>query len=73
MSTPPAPATIVLLHSGDTAEQTLSSFLSTPGVDALQAVRTDRVVTLPFPYTDPPSVLSTEGPEQLTQIVDQLP
>ena len=67
------PATIVLLHSGDTAEQTLSSFLSTPGVDALQAVRTDRVVTLPFPYTDPPSVLSTEGPEQLTQIVDQLP
>lgn len=58
------PGTIVLLSSGD-PEATRAAFLSAPGVDGLTAVRNNRVVTLAFPYTDPPTVLSTRGPAQL--------
>lgn len=58
------PGTIVLLSSGD-PEATRTAFLSAPGVDGLTAVRNHRVITLAFPYTDPPTVLSTRGPAQL--------
>ena len=65
------PRTIVLLYSDD-PEGTRDAFLSVPGVDALSAVKSGRVVTLPFPYTDPASVLSTRGPEALTKALDDL-
>ncbi|TDD62730.1 hypothetical protein E1263_03180 [Kribbella antibiotica] len=63
------PQTIVLLYSGDKPEETLKAFTSASGVAGLAAVRDKRVLTLPFPYTDPPSVLSTRAPEQLTRLL----
>lgn len=59
------PGTIVLLYSGDDPQSVKAAFLSAPGVQNLTAVRENRVVTLAFPYTDPPSVLSTRGPAAL--------
>lgn len=56
------PGTIVLLYSGDDPQSVKDAFLSAPGVQNLTAVRENRVITLAFPYTDPPSVLSTRGP-----------
>lgn len=66
------PGTIVLLYSGDDPEATRSAFLSAPGVSALTAVRNDRVITLAFPYTDPPTVLSAQGPAQLIAALAEL-
>lgn len=63
------PHTIVLLYSGDDPQATIDAFLSAPGVSELSAVTANRVIALAFPYTDPPSVLSTRGPAQLA---DQL-
>lgn len=63
------PATIVLLYSGSDPQETLDAFASAPGVDQLAAVRDDRVVALPFPYTDPPSMLSVRGPAQLRELL----
>ena len=65
------PQTIVLLTSG-AEEETRQAFLSSPGVDDLAAVKNDRVITLSFPYTDPPSMLSTRGPEQLSALLAEL-
>jgi iron complex transport system substrate-binding protein len=65
------PRTVVLLTSGS-AQETREAFLSSPGVDRLSAVREGRVVVLPFPYTDPPSVLSAQGPAQLAALLADL-
>lgn len=59
------PGTIVLLYAGVDPQTVKDSFLSSPGVQNLRAVRDNRVVTLAFPYTDPPSVLSARGPAAL--------
>ncbi len=56
------PATIVLLSSEADPQTTRNAFLSSPDVAGLSAVKNNRVVVLPFPYTDPPSILSTRGP-----------
>lgn len=66
------PATIVLLYSGDDPQATRSAFLSAPGVEGLSAVKNNRVVTLAFPYTDPPTVLSAQGPAQLVDALAHL-
>jgi iron complex transport system substrate-binding protein len=67
------PGTIVLLYSDGEPQATIDSFLSSPGVSALSAVRDDRVLALQFPYTDPPSMLSIEGPQQLVELLATLP
>ncbi|GIT81159.1 ABC transporter substrate-binding protein [Leifsonia sp. LS1] len=61
------PKTIVLLYSGDDAAAAVTAFQSVPGVQGLTAVKEHRVLTLPFPYTDPPTVLSTKGPSVLVE------
>ncbi|MGD8196025.1 ABC transporter substrate-binding protein [Herbiconiux sp. P18] len=61
------PATIVLLYSSGDPQATIDSFLSAPGVDALSAVRSGRVLALPFAFTDPPSMLSVRGPAELAE------
>ena len=66
------PGTVVLLYSGPDPQETLDAFESAPGADDLTAVREGRVVALPFPYTDPPSVLSVEGPAKLRQLLAEL-
>ena len=63
------PGTIVLLHSGPDPQEALDAFATAPGVDGLTAVAEGRVVALPFPYTDPPSVLSVQGPAQLRELL----
>ena len=67
------PQTIVLLYSGSDPQATIDAFLSAPGVSGLSAVTNDRVIALEFPYTDPPSVLSTQGPARLTDLLATLP
>lgn len=61
------PGTVVLLYSGGDPQDTIDSFLGAPGVSALSAVSSGRVITLPFPYTDPPSMLSIAGPTELAR------
>lgn len=67
------PHTIVLLYSGGDPQATIDAFLSAPGVSGLSAVQGGRVVALAFPYTDPPSVLSTRGPAELSKLLAELP
>ncbi len=64
------PHTIVLLYSGEDADAARQAFSSVPGVDRLPALRENRVVTLPFPYTDPPTVLTVRGPQELVKRLD---
>lgn len=59
------PRTVVLLYSGSSAEETLAGFRAAPGVDSLSAVKEDRVLVLPFPFTDPPTPMSIDGAERL--------
>lgn len=66
------PGTIVLLYSGDDADAVKDAFLSAPGVEALSAVQNDRVIALPFPYTDPPTVLTAQGPAVLGDLLAAL-
>ncbi|MFV0253974.1 MAG: ABC transporter substrate-binding protein [Beutenbergiaceae bacterium] len=67
-----APETIVLLSSAPDPDDTYTEFMSSPGVDGLAAVQEGRVVVLPFPYTDPPSLLSTRGPAELVELIEAL-
>ncbi|MBB2975549.1 iron complex transport system substrate-binding protein [Microbacterium endophyticum] len=66
------PETIVLLSSAADPNETKDAFLSSPGVDSLSAVKNDRVIVLAFPYTDPPSILSTRGPAVLADALADL-
>jgi len=66
------PSTIVLLYSSGTAQDTIDSFRTAPGVSGLSAVRHHRVVALRFPFTDPPSTLSVAGPAELARQLDAL-
>lgn len=66
------PATIVLLYSSGDPHSTIDSFLGAPGVAGLSAVRDQRVIALPFAYTDPPSLLSVEGPAKLSGLLSAL-
>lgn len=67
------PGTIVLLYSSGDPQQTVDSFLSAPGVSGLAAVEAGRVLALRFPFTDPPSMLSIQGPAELTGLLAELP
>ena len=66
------PETVVLLYSDRSPEVVVSTFLSVPGIDRLGAVANDRTVTLPFPYTDPPTPLSVEGVAVLSDRLNAL-
>ncbi len=66
------PGTIVLLYSSGDAETVKESFLSAAGVDSLTAVQNGRVIALPFAYTDPPTVLTAEGPSVLRGLLADL-
>ena len=66
------PDTIVLLYSGSSASETIAGFQSAPGVDALAAVKADRVLVLPFPFTDPPTPMSIVGAEKLAAELAEL-
>lgn len=66
------PGTIVLLYSSGDPQSTIDTFLDTPGVSGLSAVHDGRVIALRFPYTDPPSLLSIQGPEELVRLLDDL-
>lgn len=66
------PGTIVLLYSSGDPQLTIDSFLTAPGVSGLSAVASGRVVALQFPYTDPPSMLSIQGPAELTELLATL-
>lgn len=67
------PGTVVLLYSSGDPQDTIDSFLSSPGVSGLTAVQAGRVVALRFAFTDPPSMLSLEGPAELTDLLAALP
>ena len=67
------PATIVLLYSSGEPKDVIDSFMSAPGVSGLSAVQGGRVVALQFAYTDPPSMLSIAGPQQLRELLATLP
>ncbi|WP_378144605.1 ABC transporter substrate-binding protein [Cnuibacter sp. UC19_7] len=64
--------TVVVLYSSGEAQSAVDAFTSAPGTQSLSAVKDGRVVALPFPYTDPPSVLSVRGPAQLEDILARL-
>ncbi len=66
------PGTIVLLYSGDDPQATIDSFLSSAAAASIPAVAAGRVIALPFPYTDPPSMLSIEGPGELSARLAEL-
>lgn len=66
------PGMIVLLYSSGDPKDAVDSFLSAPGVSALSAVQEGRVVALRFPFTDPPSMLSIEGPAELARLLAPL-
>lgn len=67
------PRTVVLLYSSGSAEDAVAAFRGAPGVSGLSAVRDGRVVALRFPFTDPPSMLSVEGPAELAGLLAALP
>ncbi|PYE81345.1 ABC transporter substrate-binding protein [Pseudoroseicyclus aestuarii] len=66
------PETVVLLYSSGAPETQINAFTAIPSLAGLQAVQEGRVVALPFPFTDPPSPLSVEGAERLSQELDAL-
>jgi len=67
------PQTVVLLYSGTAPEKIRDMFLSVPGIDQVSAVMNDRIVMLPFPYTDPPTPMSITGVQVLKAKLDGLP
>jgi len=67
------PQTVVLLYSGTPPEKIHDLFLSVPGIDGLSAVRNNRVLTLPFPFTDPPTPMSIAGVQVLKSKLNLLP
>lgn len=66
------PGTVVLLSSSDDPQESIDSFLSSAASASIPAVAAGRVVALPFPYTDPPSMLSIEGPAHLRALLADL-
>ena len=66
------PKIVVLLYSDRAPEVVVGTFLSVPGIDRLSAVANDRYLTLPFPYTDPPTPLSIAGAAVLSDRLDAL-
>ena len=68
------PETVVVLYSAfQTFEDAVASFNAVSGVEALSAVRNNRVTALQFPFTDPPTPLSVQGAAQLAERLADLP
>ncbi|WP_169337841.1 ABC transporter substrate-binding protein [Propionicicella superfundia] len=67
------PETVVLLFSDGTAETAMANFRAVAGVEALSAVKNNRIIALQFPFTDPPTPLSIAGVSKLTSALDDLP
>ncbi len=56
------PKTLIIMHGeGGTDDEALETFRGFKGVDAMQAVKDNRIIVMPFALTDPPSPLSIEG------------
>ena len=68
------PETVVVLYSAfQTFEDAVASFNAVSGVEALSAVRNNRVTALQFPFTDPPTPLSVQGAARLAERLADLP
>lgn len=61
------PEVVVLLYSDASDTAVRDAFAALPAAQQLTALQQDRVLTLPFPYTDPPTPLSVDGVEELTE------
>ncbi|SDD85327.1 ABC transporter substrate-binding protein [Auraticoccus monumenti] len=61
------PDVVVLLYSDEDDSAVRDAFADLPAAQQLTAVQQDRVLTLRFPYTDPPTPLSVDGVGQLTE------
>lgn len=67
------PETVVLLYSDGTPAASISNFRAVAGIDALSAVKDNRIIALQFPFTDPATPLSIQGVAKLSTALDQLP
>ena len=68
------PETVVVLYSSfQTFEDAVASFNAVSGVEALSAVRNNRVTALQFPFTDPPTPLSVQGAARFAERLADLP
>ena len=61
------PDVIVLLYSAGTEASVRQNFRGIKGLSSLKAVRDDRLVVLPFAFTDPPTPASVEGARVLAR------
>lgn len=61
------PDVVVLLYSDADDTAVRDDFTALPAAQRLTAVQQDRLLTLRFPYTDPPTPLSVDGVEVLTE------
>ncbi|PLW76607.1 ABC transporter substrate-binding protein [Cohaesibacter celericrescens] len=66
------PETIVMLYSFGAPEDSTKTLKMIPALAGLQAVRNDRVIAFPFPYTDPPTPLSVKGVSMLLEKLEEL-
>jgi iron complex transport system substrate-binding protein len=62
------PDRLIILRDPEADPQALEdALLAMPGAQRLRAARTDAISTLIFNYTDPPTPLSVEGLERITE------
>ncbi|WP_319530417.1 ABC transporter substrate-binding protein [uncultured Cohaesibacter sp.] len=66
------PETIVMLYSFGAPEDATKTLKMIPALAGLKAVRNDRVIAFPFPYTDPPTPLSVKGVSVLLEKLKEL-
>ncbi|WP_336249342.1 ABC transporter substrate-binding protein [Stomatohabitans albus] len=65
------PETIVLLYGSGTAEGAKNTFMGINGASNLDAVKNNKLFTMPFRFTDPPSPNSIRGVEKLAETLGQ--
>ena len=61
------PETIVLLYGSGTPEGVKKTFSAIAGASNLDAVKNDKLYTMPFRFTDPPSPNSIKGVQKLNE------
>ncbi len=66
------PDTVVLLLASGTAEDLVNKFYSISGTESLNAVKNEKVVVLPFAFTDPPTPHSVYGAKELAKRLSEL-
>lgn len=62
------PETIVLLFNSGNGEGSKETFAQLPGASNLDAVKNNKVYTMPFRFVDPPSPNTVHGLEKLNEI-----